>query len=105
MNDLTRQSKPDVSMIGIALTAVSLVVMPALAALKKRTANSLGSRTLLADSKQTSLCAYLSLSTLAVLALNGAFHWWWADPVAALFIAFVAVREDREARAGEADSC
>ena len=105
VNDLVGQSRPDVSTVGIVLTAVSLVAMPALALLKKRTASSLGSRTLLADSKQTSLCAYLSLSTLAGLALNAAFHWWWADPVAAMFIAFVAVREGREAWAGETDCC
>ena len=61
LSDLVRQAKPDVSTVGIVLTAVSLVVMPALASLKKRTANSLGSRTLLADSKQSSLSAYLSL--------------------------------------------
>lgn len=105
VSDLVRQAKPHASTVGIILTATSLVVMPALAAMKRRTANSLGSRTLLADSKQTSLCAYLSISTLTGLAMNAAFDWWWADPVAALFIAFVAVKEGREAWAGEADCC
>jgi divalent metal cation (Fe/Co/Zn/Cd) transporter len=104
-SDLVRHSRPEVSTVGIVLTATSMVVMPLLAAMKRRTANSLGSRTLLADSKQTSLCAYLALSTLAGLAMNAAFHWWWTDAVAALFIAFVAVREGREAWAGETDCC
>lgn len=61
------------------------------------------SRTLVADSTQTQLCAYLSASTLAGLATNAAFGWWWADPLAALVIAVVAVREGREAWRG--DTC
>lgn len=105
INDLVRQSRPDASTVGIVLTAVSLIVMPLLASLKKRTANQMGSRKLLADSKQTRLCAYLSLSTLAGLSANAVFGWWWADPAAALFIAYVAVREGREAWTGEADCC
>ena len=105
VNDLLRQSKPEASIIGIVLTALALVVMPLLARSKRRTATELGSRTLLADSKQSSLCAYLSLSTLVGLVLNAAFGLWWADPAAGLFIAFVAVREGRQAWAGEIDDC
>jgi divalent metal cation (Fe/Co/Zn/Cd) transporter len=101
--DLATRSEPDASTVGIALTAVSLVVMPALAWAKRRAGRSMGSRTLVADSTQTQLCAYLSASTLAGLAANAAFGWWWADPLAALVIAAVALREGREAWRG--DSC
>jgi divalent metal cation (Fe/Co/Zn/Cd) transporter len=63
----------------------------------------IGSRTLVADSKQTRLCAYLSATTLAGLTANAALGWWWADPLAALVIAALAVMEGREAWKG--DTC
>jgi len=101
--DLATRSEPDASTVGIILTAVSLVVMPALAWAKRRAGQHMGSRTLVADSTQTQLCAYLSATTLAGLAANRAFGWWWADPLAALVIAAVAIREGREAWRG--DTC
>ena len=101
--DLVTRSEPDASTVGIVLTAVSLVVMPALAWAKRNAGKRMGSRTLVADSTQTQLCAYLSASTLAGLAANAAFGWWWADPLAALVIAAVALREGREAWRG--DTC
>ena len=101
--DLATASKPEASSVGIALTAVSLVVMPTLAWAKHRAGRQMGSNTLIADSKQTSLCAYLSASTLAGLAANAAFGWWWADPLAALVIAWFAISEGREAWRG--DTC
>ncbi len=85
------------SPIGIALAAVSLVVMPVLSLAQRRTGRELGSRSAVADSKQTLLCTYLSAVLLAGLLLNSLFGWSWADPVAALVIAGVAVREGREA--------
>jgi divalent metal cation (Fe/Co/Zn/Cd) transporter len=89
------------STVGIVLAALSLAVMPALAWAKRRTATELGSPTLRADARETFLCAWLSAALLAGLALNAAFGWWWADPVAALAIAAFAVKEGREAWGGD----
>ena len=105
LRDLVTHAAPEVAPVGIALTAASLVLMPVLARVKHRAAHEMGSKTLLADSAQTKLCAYLSASTLAGLGANALFGWWWADPLAALFIAYVAVREGRDAWAGRDDCC
>lgn len=94
---------PDASPVGIALTAISLVVMLWLARAKRRTGEALGSRALIADAQQTYACWYLSAITLGGLALNAAFGWWWADPVAALGIVVLLVREGIEAIRGEDD--
>jgi divalent metal cation (Fe/Co/Zn/Cd) transporter len=88
------------SAVGLALAAVSLAVMPALSYAQRKAGRELGSRTAVADSKQTLLCTYLSGALLAGLALNSLFGWRWADPVAALVIAAVAVREGRAAWRG-----
>lgn len=90
------------SLLGIALTGVSLVVMPLLGWMKLRTARALGSGALRADAYETITCAWLSLTTLAGLALNAALGWWWADPLAALAIVPLAVREGLEGWRGEA---
>jgi divalent metal cation (Fe/Co/Zn/Cd) transporter len=94
---------PDASPVGIVLTAVSIPVMLWLAAAKRRTGEALGSRALVADSKQTRACWYLSVVTLAGLAANAILGWWWADPVAALGISVLLVREGLEAVRGEDD--
>jgi divalent metal cation (Fe/Co/Zn/Cd) transporter len=94
--DLVTRSKPEASAVGIALAAVSVVVMPLLAVRKRRMAKSLDSRSLEADSGQTWLCSYISAFLLVGLGANAAFGWWWADPVAALVIAGLALREGRE---------
>ena len=96
-------SKADESAVGIALAALSLIVMPGLAIAKRRTADRLGSPTLRADSRETLLCAWLSAALLAGLVLNAAFGWSWADPIAALFIAAFAVKEGIEAWQGDDD--
>ncbi|MEU8176525.1 cation transporter [Microbispora hainanensis] len=80
----------------------SLVVMPVLSYAQRRAGRELGSASAVADSKQTLLCTYLSAVLLAGLALNSAFGWSWADPIAALVIAAVAVKEGREAWRGDA---
>jgi divalent metal cation (Fe/Co/Zn/Cd) transporter len=92
---------------GIVLAAVSLVVMPLLSRAQRRAGRALGSVSAVADSKQTLLCTYLSAVLLAGLVLNSLLGWWWADPLAALVIAAVAVKEGREAWRGEAccDAC
>jgi divalent metal cation (Fe/Co/Zn/Cd) transporter len=91
------------STVGLVLAAVSLAVMPLLSYGQRRTGRELGSRSAVADSKQTLLCTYLSAVLLVGLALNSLFGWSWADPIAALVIAVVAVREGVEAWRG--DSC
>ncbi|WP_051166445.1 cation transporter [Amycolatopsis orientalis] len=89
------------SAVGIVLAAVSLVVMPVLSAAQRRAGRELGSASAVADSKQTLLCTYLSGVLLAGLLVNALFGWYWADPIAALAIAAVAVREGLEAWRGE----
>ena len=91
------------STIGIALAGVSLAVMPGLSYAQRRAGRELGSRTAVADSEQTLLCTYLSAVLLAGLLLNSLFGWSWADPIAALVIAAVAIKEGREAWRG--DTC
>jgi divalent metal cation (Fe/Co/Zn/Cd) transporter len=88
------------STVGIVLAAVSLLVMPVLSAAQRRAGRELGSASAVADSKQTLLCTYLSAVLLVGLAVNSLFGWWWADPLAALVIAAVAVKEGREAWRG-----
>lgn len=92
---------PAESPVGIGLAATSVVVMPALSWLERRTGRALGSASVVADSKQTLLCAWLSAVLLAGLVLNATLGWSWADPIAALVIAVVAVREGREALRGD----
>lgn len=89
--------------VGIALAAVSLAVMPGLSWLERRTGRELGSASVVADSKQTLICAALSAVLLVGLLANSLLGWSWADPVAALVIAALAVREGIEALRG--DTC
>lgn len=103
---LWRRQPPDESWIGIALAAVSLVVMPILARAKRRVAGDLGSRALEADSRQTDLCAVLSAILLAGLGLNAWLGWWWADPIAGLAMVPVIALEGARALRGErCDDC
>lgn len=101
--DLMAGSGAADSPVGIAIALVSLTVMPLLAVAKRRTGQALGSAVVVADSKETALCSYLSLVLLVGLGLNATVGWWWADPLAALVIAVLAVREGREAWHG--DTC
>ncbi|HVV14637.1 cation transporter [Amycolatopsis sp.] len=89
------------STAGIVLAAVSLLVMPVLSYAQRRAGRQLGSASAVADSKQTLLCTYLSGVLLVGLLLNSLFGWYWADPLVALVIAAVAVREGREAWRGD----
>jgi divalent metal cation (Fe/Co/Zn/Cd) transporter len=97
---LTGASEPEPSTVGIALAALSLVVMPFLSHAQRRAGRELGSASAVADSKQTLLCTYLSGILLLGLLLNSVLGWSWADPLAALVIAAVAVKEGREAWRG-----
>ncbi|EMD25618.1 cation transporter [Amycolatopsis azurea] len=89
------------STVGIVLAAVSLLVMPFLSHAQRRAGRELGSASAVADSKQTLLCTYLSGVLLVGLLLNSLFGWYWADPLVALVIAAVAIKEGREAWRGE----
>lgn len=95
-------AEPEHSTVGIALAAVSLLVMPGLSWFERRAGRELGSASAVADSKQTLICSYLSAVLLAGLLLNSTLGWWWADPLAAVVIAAFAVREGVEAWNGDA---
>ncbi|TCK20621.1 cation diffusion facilitator family transporter [Pseudonocardia endophytica] len=89
------------STVGIVLVAISVAIMPFLSWAQRRAGRELGSASAVADSKQTLLCTYLSAAVLVGLVLNAALGWWWADPVAALVLAVLAVREGRNAWRGD----
>lgn len=97
--------QPDGSPVGIALAAVSLVVMPLLSRAQRRTGRALGSGAVVADGTQTLLCTCLSAVLLVGLLLDATLGWYWADPVAALVIAAIAAREGREAWRGDGCGC
>ncbi len=103
IRNLLGGAEADHSLVGIILAAVSLAVMPFLSWAQRRAGRELGSRSAVADSKQTLLCTYLSGVLLVGLLLNSTLGWSWADPIAALVIAAVAIKEGREAWKG--DSC
>jgi cation diffusion facilitator family transporter len=93
------------SFVGIIVTSVSLVVMPFLGWAKLRTATALNSRALRVDAYETIACAWLSLTTLVGLVLNALLGWWWADPLAALCLVPLIVREGLEGLKGEDCGC
>ncbi|MEU8865233.1 cation transporter [Streptomyces umbrinus] len=98
---LAGTGEADRSLPGIVIAALSLAVMPFLSAAQRRAGRELGSASAVADSKQTLLCTYLSAVLLAGLILNAALGWSWADPVAGLAIAAIAVKEGRDAWQGK----
>jgi divalent metal cation (Fe/Co/Zn/Cd) transporter len=98
---LVSGADPDASPVGIALAALSLVIMPFLSWAQRRTGRSLHSNAVVADSTQTLLCTYLSAVLLGGLVLNATLGWGWADPLAGLLIAAVALKEGRDAWRGE----
>jgi divalent metal cation (Fe/Co/Zn/Cd) transporter len=102
VRNLVGGGEPAPSPVGIVLAAVSLLVMPVLSWAQRRTGRALNSGSVVADSKQTLLCTYLSAVLLVGLLLNALVGWSWADPVAGLVIAAVAVREGVEAWRGDA---
>lgn len=102
---LIRHEAPEASIPGLVLAVLSLIVMPWLAAAKRRTGEALGSPSLIGDSKETLACAWLSVALLLGLGLNAAFRMWWADPVAGLVIVVFLVREGLELVRGGCDCC
>lgn len=106
VKSLIFREPPEASYAGIAVAALSLVVMPILARAKRRVAANLNSRAMLADSRQTDICAYLSAILLGGLILNALFGFWWADPIAALVMMPIIAKEGFEAVQGKTcDDC
>jgi len=98
---LLGQTSPDTSSVGIGLAIASLIVMPLLSTAQRRTGRALHSNSVVADGTQTLLCTYLSAVLLVGLILNATVGWFWVDPLAALVIAAVAVREGIQAWQGK----
>lgn len=101
IRSLTTNHEAEPSTVGMVLAAASLTIMPFLSWAQRRTGRALGSNAVVADSTQTLLCTYMSGVLLLGLVLNANLGWWWADPIAGLIIAAVAVKEGREAWRGE----
>jgi divalent metal cation (Fe/Co/Zn/Cd) transporter len=99
--NLVSGAEPAASPAGIAITAASAIVMPALARAKRRTGLAMGSALVVADAAETRLCALLSVSTLTGLILYPLTGLTWIDPIAGFTIAVFAIAEGREAWAGE----
>lgn len=97
--------EPEASTVGIVLAVASLIVMPFLSWAQRRTGRSLGSNAVVADGTQTLLCTYMSAALLGGLLLNATLGWAWADPLAGLAIAGLAVREGIEAWRGDGCAC
>jgi divalent metal cation (Fe/Co/Zn/Cd) transporter len=107
VRSLIAGDRPDASWLGIGLAAVTLVAMPPLARAKARVGTTLRSGATVSEGRQNLLCAWLSAALLAGLGANALFDLWWADPLAALAVAGVALREGRDAWRGEGccDAC
>jgi divalent metal cation (Fe/Co/Zn/Cd) transporter len=99
------QERPSRTIVGVVILALSVLVMPLLARAKREVADQMQSGALRAEARQTSLCAYLSIIALSGVALNAAFGWWWADPVAALAMVPIIVIEGIAGVWGKADDC
>lgn len=102
---LVEGERPDISWLGIALSATSVVVMPYLGIAKQRIADQIGSAATKGEGRQNMLCAYLAGALLIGLLANAAFGAWWLDPIVGLLIAGVAVREGLESWRGEGCAC
>ena len=105
IESLVTHQPPRVSYFGIVFSALCLVVMPLLARAKRRVASRLNSAALQADSRQSSICAYLAAILLGGLAFNALLGWWWADPLAALVMLPIIAKEGFEALRGEPCGC
>jgi divalent metal cation (Fe/Co/Zn/Cd) transporter len=101
VKSLIRREAPQESIVGIVLAAVSLIIMPLLVRAKRKVARGINSADLMAESKQTELCTYLSSILLGGLLLNALVGWWWADPMAALIMVPIIVKEGIEGLRGE----
>lgn len=101
IRDLATGETPETSVVGIVLTALSIVIMPTLAWAKRRVGLQMGSALVVADAAETRLCAILSVTTFASLLAYLLLGWTWLDPIAGFVIAIFAIMEGREAWEGE----
>ncbi|MEW6329273.1 MAG: cation diffusion facilitator family transporter [Candidatus Micrarchaeota archaeon] len=92
---------PEASIPGMLIALASIIVMPYLAKYRHELGHKINSKALVADSRQTLLCVLMSVALLAGIGLNFLFGWWWADPLAGLFIAVLALREGKNALDGK----
>jgi divalent metal cation (Fe/Co/Zn/Cd) transporter len=102
LSDLISRTAPKYSLPGIILACVSLVVMPLLSRAKRKVGRAMGSAAMHADAKQTEFCTYLSAILLGGLSLNAFWGWWWADPIAALIMAPIILKEGIKGMRGQA---
>ena len=105
VSDLIKKNAPEDSIPGIVLACVSLVVMPLLSRAKRKVGAELGSRAMQADARQTDFCLYLSAILLVGLVANATLGWWWADPLSALIMVPIIVREGLQSMKGETCDC
>jgi divalent metal cation (Fe/Co/Zn/Cd) transporter len=105
LEKLLSREEPEASPWGLALLIFSLMIMPGLAWAKRRLGEALGSASLIADSRETLACAWLSATLIVGLSLNWLLGWWWADPVGALIVVWFLLREGRELISGEGCGC
>jgi divalent metal cation (Fe/Co/Zn/Cd) transporter len=105
IRDLLVRHQPSITVLGMALTATSLVLMPMLGVAKRRLGARLGSGATAGEGSQNLLCAYLAAAVLVGLAGNALLGWWWLDPVAGVAVAGVAIKEGIEAWRGEGCDC
>ncbi len=96
---------PEHSLVGIAIAILSLLVMPLLSRAKRNVGSRLHSAAMYADAKQADFCAYLAAILLVGLLLNSWLNWWWADPIAAIVMAFIIGNEGINASTGQRDCC
>jgi divalent metal cation (Fe/Co/Zn/Cd) transporter len=101
VKSLAGAEHPDVSWVGVALAAGSVIVMPMLGIAKQRLADQMGSAATAGEGRQNMLCAYLAGALLVGLRGNATVGAWWLDPAVGLLIAGVAVKEGLEAWRGE----
>ncbi|MDD5556247.1 MAG: cation transporter [bacterium] len=100
LGKLLRREIPEPSVLGIAVAAVSLAVMPVLYRMKDRVGRAIGSESLVADSRETLACSFLSAALLAGLGANYLWGAWWADPAVGLVVVAYLVREGSETLRG-----
>ena len=105
VSDLVGKKAPQHSLPGIVLACAALVVMPLLSRAKRRVGAEIGSRAMEADARQTDFCLYLSVILLVGLLLNATLGWWWADPLCALIMLPIIVREGLQSMKGETCDC
>jgi divalent metal cation (Fe/Co/Zn/Cd) transporter len=105
VSNLVAAARPGTSWVGIGLAVATLATMPPLAIAKDRVARRIGSSATASEGRQNMLCAYLAAALLGGLLANTVLGWWWADPIVAIGIAAVALREARDAWRGESCDC